>query len=178
MPHKLHGPKANYNKNTKQRLKILLANNLPTQASAFEEALNVNPNYVVRTTSDAREIDRLFAKWHFDILFLDMNMAHLPGSIVLAHFATAIKAKDLAVIAMCEPDDFAMVERALVLGALDACSINILPAEALGRAHAAARWLRKDSYLYDGAGNENKNVDDKINTNVDVIKTMPFSMLG
>ncbi|MDH5771817.1 MAG: response regulator [Rhodospirillaceae bacterium] len=155
---------------TPQHLKILLAHDLPTRASAFEEALNANPNFIVRTTSDAREIEPLFNKWHFDILFLDMHMAHLPGSIVLAHFSRAIKAKELAVIAMCNVDDFAMLERALVLGALDACAINIPPAEAMGRAYAAGRWLKKSDRL------ETLNNED--GENITPIPLMPFSMLG
>jgi len=167
----LHNSK-NYktHRGTGRDLKILVAYDLPTRASAFEEALNANPNFIVRTTSDAREIEPLFNKWHFDILFLDMHMAHLPGSIVLAHFSRAIKAKELAVIAMCNVDDFAMLERALVLGALDACAINIPPAEAMGRAHAAGRWLKiKSSQKISDSGDK---------ADIDSITTMPFSMLG
>ena len=155
---------------TARHLKILLAYDLPTRASAFEDALNANPNFIVRTTSDAREIEPLFNKWHFDILFLDMHMAHLPGSIVLAHFSRAIKAKELGVIAMCNVDDYAMFERALVLGALDACAINIAPSEAVGRAHAAGKWLKKNSRL------ETLNNED--GENIIPIPLMPFSMLG
>ncbi|MDH5488942.1 MAG: response regulator [Rhodospirillaceae bacterium] len=166
----LHKPENQTANQDARRLKILLAYDLPTRASAFEEALNTNPNFAVRATSDAREIEPLFNKWHFDILFLDMHMAHLPGSIVLAHFSRAIKAKELAIIAMCNVDDFAMLERALVLGALDACAINIPPAEAVGRAYAAGRWLK--------IKNSHKPLNNTDETGIDQITTMPFSMLG
>ena len=166
----LHKPDAF--KSAQPVLKVLVSANDPAQANAFEEAFNISPDFVVRTTSDAREISPLFSKWHFDILFLDMNMAHLPGTIVLAHFDSAIKAREIAIIAMAKPDDFAMFERALILGAHAACPINMPPADALSRARIASTWLIKNNTQ------QNYSDQDDPALGSDVIKTMPFSMLG
>lgn len=125
--------------------RILVAGENPAKTHELEGSLKARGFKNVRSTTDAREIVPLFDKWKFTILFLDMDMPNVPSPLILAHFSKEIREHTLAIIAQTSYKNLIMAERALVLGAMDVCEIEVSPTEAQARVGSAIQWLKRGS---------------------------------
>ena len=72
-------------------------------------------------------------------------MSHISGSNILSNFSSAIQSRQIAVVAMIEPKDFAMCERALALGALNTCYKDTSPAGIIAHTQIAGACLDRDT---------------------------------
>lgn len=148
MPHTHHNQNHQNHQNrqnnpAKHHPRILVAGSNPTLAHGLEGGLKARGYEDVRSTTDAREIVPLFDKWQFTVLFLDMSMHNVPGPLVLAHFSKAIAEKKLVIVAQTDAGNFIMAERALVLGALDVCAVDVSSSEAQARVRTAIHWMER-----------------------------------
>lgn len=126
---------------TPSSARILIAADSPLEALALENMLRGAGHRDVRVTSDAREIVPLLDKWPFKVLVLDMGIRSQSSLDVLAKLSEQIERRQLAVLALTQPGDEVMQERALGAGALDVFARPFTRSEALVRVAGALASL-------------------------------------
>lgn len=113
--------------------RILIASDQPLEALSTEGVLRSAGYADVRATSDGREINKLYAKWPFTLLILDLNMSSRSPLLVLSELAEPIKSLNLGVLALTNADDAALQQRAFAAGVLDVFARPFTQAETLAR---------------------------------------------
>jgi len=116
---------------------ILVASDQPLEAQSIEGVLRGADYPDVRVTSDGREIIKLYAKWPFTLLILDLNISSHSAFMVLDELAEAMNSQSLGVLALTNEDDVARREQALAAGVLDVFTRPFTQAETLARVAGA-----------------------------------------
>ena len=110
---------------------ILVASDQPLEAQSMEGVLLSAGYGDVRATSDGREINKLYAKWPFTLLILDLGISSKSAFLVLSELAQPIESRKLGVLAISNEGDVDLQERAFAAGARNVFTRPFTPTEAL-----------------------------------------------
>jgi len=99
--------------------RILIASDSPLRGLSIEGFLGAAGYRYVRATSDVREIMRLYAKWPFALLILDIDMSLQNHTQIFEDLAEHVARDRLSVLAVTHENGLAPYARALHAGILD-----------------------------------------------------------
>ncbi len=113
--------------------RILVAIEYPVEALAVESLLRGDNYHHVRVTTDIREIARMFARWPFHLLILDMHSELMSGARVMQDLARPISASEFSVLGLTNRGAEQERLAALAAGAVDTLTRPLSHEHALPR---------------------------------------------
>ena len=112
---------------------ILIVDDNPANVGLLEMMLSYADYNNVQSTTDSREVEKLYQDNDFDLILLDINMPHLDGFQVMAQLSGNLKGDYLPVLVLTAQNDMATRLKALESGARDFVTKPFDQTEALNR---------------------------------------------